>query len=179
MELHRECENTIYFAWSTVEKLSLLLWEKGTLHPTDYCSTSQFWQKQAQTESCAHSLEHKCTIGAAQRNVHQPTVHININMQLSHNRYESKQKQQQTKTDYLLWQIHTCSLLILKLKNRRENIQISCPFGWLLCTCSWIFSYDEICSLAVTKRLIWPWNEETQGMKNKVLAPPFAEGWKN
>lgn len=168
----------MYFAWSTVDKLSLLLWEKGTLYLTDYCSRSQCSQKLAETASCSHSLEHKCTIGAAQKNVHQLTVHINIDMQLSHNRYESKQKQIKTKK-YLLWQIHTCSLLILKQKARRENILISFPFGWLLCTCSWIFSYDEILSLAVTKRLIWPWNEETQRMKNKVLAPPFAEGWKN
>lgn len=74
----------MYFAWSTVDKLSLLLWEKGTLHLTDYCSRSQFPQKQAETESRSRSLEHKCTIGAAQKNLHQLTVQINIDMQLSH-----------------------------------------------------------------------------------------------
>lgn len=178
MELHRELY-TMYFAWSTVDKLSLLLWEKGTLHLTDYCSRSQFPQKQAETESRSRSLEHKCTIGAAQKNLHQLTVQINIDMQLSHKQIWIKTEKKTKKINYLLWQIHTCSLLILKQKARREDIQISCPFGWLLCTCSWIFSYDEIRSLAVTKRLIWPWNEETQWMKNKVLAPPFAEGWKN
>lgn len=83
----------MYFAWSTVDKLSLLLWEEGTLHLTDYCSRSQFSQKQGETESCSHSLEHKCTTGAAQKSIHRLTVHINIDMQLSHNRYESKQKQ--------------------------------------------------------------------------------------
>lgn len=54
-----------------------------------------------EAESCSHSLEHKCTIGAAQKNVHRLTVHIKIDMQLSHNRYESKQKQIKTKK-YLL-----------------------------------------------------------------------------
>lgn len=82
----------MYLAWSTVDKLSLLLWEKGTRHRTDYCSRSQFSQKQAETEYCSHSLEHKCTIGAAQKNVHQLTVHRNIDMQLSHNNMNQTRK---------------------------------------------------------------------------------------
>lgn len=49
----------MYFTWSIVDKLSFLLWEKGIPHLTDYCSKSQFSQKQAETESCSHSLEHK------------------------------------------------------------------------------------------------------------------------
>ena len=71
----------MYFTWTTVDKLSLLLWEKGTLHLTDYCSRSQLSHKQAETESCSHSLEHKCTVGAAQKNIHRLTVHINTDKQ--------------------------------------------------------------------------------------------------
>lgn len=55
---------------------------------------------------------------------------------------------------------------------------MSLPLSDSCHTCACIFSSDEICLLAATRRLIQQENEDMSWLKNKVLAPPYARGWK-
>lgn len=92
MELHKELY-TMYFTWSIVDKLSFLLWVKGIPHLTDYCSKSKFPKSRLRESPALIVQNTKMNNRYNTKKLHLLTVHVNRDMQLSHNRYKSKQKQ--------------------------------------------------------------------------------------